>query len=162
MGPISVARAGWSLRSGWPFQVGGMRIRRRCGCPSKAMPNMSQASRSYQFAAGQRSVTVVSDGRLAGERHFDANVRVALVGEQVIDDGEVARRLVLAMEALTLIDGGEIEEHAIWARYSCPEIVQDAVRHRACDPECRDPIVCRLRHERLRFEAFRELPRHGQ
>ena len=100
--------------------------------------------------------------RAAGERDFDANVRVALVGKQVIDDGEVARRLVLAMEALTLVDGGKVEEHAIRARYSCPEIVQDAVRHRACDPECRDPIMCRLRHERLRSEAFLELRRHGQ
>ena len=29
---------------------------RRCGWPSNAMPNMSQTSRSYQLAAGQRSV----------------------------------------------------------------------------------------------------------
>jgi hypothetical protein len=36
------------------------------------------------------------------------------------------------------------------------------VRHRVCDPERRDAIVCRLRHERLRLEAFRELPRHLQ
>ena len=38
---------------------------RRCGWPSKPMPNMSQTSRSYQFAAGQRSVT---RGRRTGAR----------------------------------------------------------------------------------------------
>ena len=101
-------------------------------------------------------------GCAAGERHFDSNVCVTLVGKQVIDDGEVARRLVLAMDTLTFVDGSEVEEHAIRARDFFAQIVQDVVRHRACDPECRDPIVCRLRHDRLRLEAFRELPRHGQ
>ena len=42
----------------------------------------------------------------------------------MIDDGEVARRLVLAMDALTLIDGGEVEEHAIRARYSFAQIIR--------------------------------------
>ena len=92
-GPISVARAGCSLRSGWPSQVGGIRMRRRCGWPSNLMPNMSQTSRSYQFAAGQRSVMVGSDERRAGERDLEADVLVAIEREQVVDDGEVARRL---------------------------------------------------------------------
>jgi hypothetical protein len=48
-------------------------------------------------------------GCAACERHFDANVCVTLVGKQVIDDGEIARRLVLAMDALTFVDGGKIE-----------------------------------------------------
>ena len=82
--------------------------------------------------------------RAAGERDFDANVGVTFIGKQVIDDGKVVRRLVLTMDALTFIDGSKVEEHAIRARYSCPEIVQDAVRHRARDPECRDPVMCRL------------------
>src|SRR6185312_1342199 len=97
---------------------------------------------------------------VAGKWDFDANVRVSLVGKQVIDDGKVARGLVLAMEALTLVDGGKIEERAIRARYSSAEIVEDAVRHRACNPECRDPIMCRLRRKRLGSEAFLELRPH--
>ena len=42
----------------------GMRIRSRCGCPSKAIPNMSHTSRSYQFAAGQMWVMVGSESDL--------------------------------------------------------------------------------------------------
>ena len=46
----------------------------------KRIPNMSQTSRSYQFAAGQRSVMRI-DGRLiALERHFDADILVSLEG----------------------------------------------------------------------------------
>ena len=51
-----------SIFPGWPVQVGGMRRRRRWGCPAKVMPNMSQISRSYQFAAGQRSTTLGNVG----------------------------------------------------------------------------------------------------
>ena len=51
-GSISVARAGCSLRSGWPSHSAGVRMRRRLEWPSKPMPNMSNASRSYQFATG--------------------------------------------------------------------------------------------------------------
>ena len=104
----------------------------------------------------------VESWRVVGERHFDSNVRVTLVGKQVIDDGEVARWLVLTMDTLTFVDGSEVEEHTIRVRYSFAQIVQGVVCHRACDPECRDPVMCRLRCERLRSEAFRELPRHGQ
>jgi hypothetical protein len=101
-------------------------------------------------------------GRADGERHFDSNVCVTLVGKQMIDDGEVARWLVLAMDTLTFVDGSEVEEHAIRVRYFFAQIVQDVVCHRACDPECRDPVMCRLRCEGLRSEAFLELRRHGQ
>ena len=89
-GSISVARAGCSLRRGWPCQVGGIRIRRRWGWPSKAMPNMSHTSRSYQLAAGQRSVIV---GRLGYSPLSGTLMRtscVAIEGQQVIDDGEIA------------------------------------------------------------------------
>ena len=59
---MSVARLGWSLRSGWPFNQGGMRMRRMSGWPSTVTPNMSHSSRSYQSAAGHRPVTVGTAG----------------------------------------------------------------------------------------------------
>ena len=61
-GPYSVPREGCSLRSGWPFHQGGMRMRRRSGWPSTWMPNMSHTSRSYQPAAGQSDVMESMDG----------------------------------------------------------------------------------------------------
>ena len=70
----------------------GMRIRSRCGCPSKRIPNISQTSRSYQFAAGQRSVTVSIGALIFLERQFDADVFIAIKGQEVIHDREIARR----------------------------------------------------------------------
>ena len=56
---------------------------------------MSQASRSYQLAVGQMPVMLGMRGRVALERHLHPDVLVALEGEQVIDDGEIAGRLAL-------------------------------------------------------------------
>src|SRR5271166_6100285 len=49
----SCCRIGYSLRSGYPFQSSGSRMRFRSGCPSNLMPNMSKTSRSSQLAVGQ-------------------------------------------------------------------------------------------------------------
>src|SRR5713226_2667974 len=49
---------GYSLRSGWPGQSDGSRMRRRSGWPSNFMPNMSKTSRSIQFAPSQICVTL--------------------------------------------------------------------------------------------------------
>ena len=102
-GPISVARAGWSFESGCPTHVLGIRIRSICGWPWKRIPNMSQTSRSYQFAAGQISVTV-SMGGWPALGHFDPKVPVPVKRQEVVHDGEVAGRLPFAVDPHTLVD----------------------------------------------------------
>ena len=114
-GPISVARAGCSLRSGWPSHHGGMRMRPRCGWPSTVMPNMSHTSRSYQLAEGQRSVIVGIDGRSAGSGDLHAHVLVPSRREQVVDDREVGRRLAGAVLPVPLVDGRQVVEHLVTA-----------------------------------------------
>ena len=56
--------------------------------------------------AGQRRL-------VAGERHLDADVVVTFVGKKVVDDREVARRLTFTVGAHTLVDGGQVVEHAV-------------------------------------------------
>ena len=91
-GSISVARAGCSLRSGWPSHQGGIRMRRRCGWPSNA--DAEHVPHLALVPVGGRPE--VGDGRhgrvLALQRDLDPHVVVALEREQVVDDGEVARR----------------------------------------------------------------------
>ena len=70
-------------------------MRRRWGWPSKPMPNMSQTSRSYQLADGQRSVTVGTDGYSPCRATLTRTSVVAVEREQVVDDGEIARRLAV-------------------------------------------------------------------
>ena len=57
--------------------------------------------------AGQRR-------RVARERHLYAHVGVAVVGEEVIDNREVARRLALAMRAGALVDGRQVVQRLVW------------------------------------------------
>ncbi len=45
-----------------------------------------------------------------GQGHLQAHVGVAFVGEQVVDDGEVAGGLAVAVLADALVDGGEVVE----------------------------------------------------
>ena len=89
--PLNVTgtRAGASsLRSGWPCQSSGMRMRVRSGWPSNVMPNRSYVSRSGKFAPGY---TPVSDGTVGSSiRHLadDADAPVARVRQEVRDDLE--------------------------------------------------------------------------
>ena len=56
------------------------------------------------------------DGRHRGasrrQRHLEAHVGVAVVGEEVVDDGEVGVGLALAVQPLALVDAAEVVEHA--------------------------------------------------
>src|SRR6185503_7892375 len=47
------------------------------------------------------------------ERSLDPDICVAIKGQQVIDDGEVARRRILRMSPHALINGREVVEHPI-------------------------------------------------
>ncbi len=87
--PISVALAGWSFRRGWPFQRGGSRMRLRSGWPSKAMPNMSHTSRSYQLAEGHRPTMLGRERRSSAKGHLHPDVRVAPEGEEMVDHREM-------------------------------------------------------------------------
>ena len=69
-----------------------MRIRRRCGWPSKVIPNMSHTSRSYQFAAGQISAMVLSESAGSTQRNLEPDVVIAIKREQMVEDREIARR----------------------------------------------------------------------
>ena len=44
---------------------------------------------------------------------LDADVVVAVIGKEMVDDREVALRLVLAVTAYALVDGREVVEHLI-------------------------------------------------
>ena len=99
--PISVARLGWSLRSGWPSHQGGMRMRRRFGWPSTVdaehvpqLPLVPVGARPQAGDGGDRR-------EVAGEGDLEPHVLVPLVGEQVIDHREVGARLALARPART-------------------------------------------------------------
>ena len=79
----------------------------------KTMPNMSQTSRSYQFAAGQRSVAVSKGGWSLLSGNFDAEIFVPIKGQQMIHNGEVACRLALAMHPHPLVNGSEVVQHPV-------------------------------------------------
>ena len=113
--PISVPRAGCSLRRGWPSHQGGMRMRLRCWMTVDRhaehvpdFPLVPIGARPDPRDAGRRRP-------VARERQFDADVLVSVEGKQVIDHREVGRRLPLAVRAASLVDRGEVVEHRIGA-----------------------------------------------
>src|SRR5664280_2566258 len=56
--PVSIPSTGKSFRSGWPWKPSHVRMRRRSGWPSKAIPKRSNTSRSIQFAVSHTPETV--------------------------------------------------------------------------------------------------------
>src|SRR5262249_33295318 len=78
---------------------------------------------------------------LVRERHLDPHVLVALEGEQVIDDREVARGLVAAGGADALVNGREIVEEAIGPLRLCLEIAQHLKRFIPRRPERGYPVA---------------------
>src|SRR5208282_5820475 len=60
-----------SLRSGWPIQSSGIRIRRRSLCPSKLTPSKSNISRSIQFADFHTPSSVATLGLSRGSFTFN-------------------------------------------------------------------------------------------
>ena len=70
-----------------------MRMRSRCGCPENVMPNMSQTSRSYQFAAGQRSVMLSADRALLSSAVLTRMYSFRSNEKQVVDHREIGSRL---------------------------------------------------------------------
>ena len=141
-GSISVARAGCSLRRGWPSHQGGVRIRFRCGWPSNVMPNMSQTSRSYQSALGQRSVMVRTEGIRSLEGHLDAHVLVLVQGAQVVHDAEIGGGLAFAVRPCALVDGREVQEHGAGAALRALQPLQGLAEPRRAHPRRLHLVAC--------------------
>ena len=80
------------MRSGCPSHQGGLRMRLRCGWPRKPRPNMSHSLALVPVGRRPEVGDRVDGGRLAAQRHLEAHVGVPLVGEQVVEDGEVGLR----------------------------------------------------------------------
>src|SRR5580698_10306215 len=55
------------------------------------------------------------------QRNFQPDVRVALIGEQVINNSEVARWLAVSVPASPLVDRSEVEEHLERLRNHMPK-----------------------------------------
>ena len=95
VGQLERAHFGRSRRVVFPQRMSFPRRRHQNAVPGAGalenrIPNMSQTSRSYQFAAGQRSVMVSMRRLILVECYFDADIFVAVKRKEVIHDGEVA------------------------------------------------------------------------
>src|SRR5580658_10071455 len=55
------------------------------------------------------------------QRNFQPDVRVARIGEEVINNSEVARWLAIAVPASPLVDRSEVEEHLERLRNHMPK-----------------------------------------
>jgi hypothetical protein len=55
----------------------------------------------------------IEGGMLACEGDFESNVPVALERQEVIDDGEIARRLAFPMGAHALVNRREVVQHPV-------------------------------------------------
>jgi hypothetical protein len=82
--------------------------------------------------------------RIGDQRNLDANIGVSLIREEVIHDGEVARRLLRRPRADPLVDRGEIVEHSIWLLDALFQVAKHPRRFVALDPHRRDGVVGRL------------------
>src|SRR6185295_4188954 len=91
------------------------------------------------------------------ERCFDANVLVAVIREQVVDDGEVARRLPLSVIPLTLVNGGSIVEGPVWPVDLSLQMPQDVVNLARRRPEARNFIAGLLDSNCLSTELLLEM-----
>src|ERR671923_1959955 len=61
-------------------------------------------------------------GEFALERDLEADVGVAIVGQELIDHGEIAVRLPMALRTDALVDGGEVIQYSVWAIRFCFEV----------------------------------------
>ena len=66
------------MRSGWPCQSSGIKIRRRSGWPVILIPNMSHSSRSCQSAPRKTPVTLGITGSSPGRRTFSRKLLTLL------------------------------------------------------------------------------------
>jgi hypothetical protein len=94
---------------------------------------------------------------LPQKRHLDPEVRVALEGEELIDDGEVRSRLPRPPLPLPLVDGGQIEQHPKRSRNLFLEPPQHRRRRVGRDPDRRHVIRGFLGTENVVAEGFFDL-----
>ena len=82
-------------------------------------------------------------GRFASQRDLDPEVLIALEGKELIDDGEIARRLIVPVRPLPLIDHSQIEKRWKRSRRVVLQITQTFARLIGLNP-CRRHAVARL------------------
>ena len=98
-------------------------------------------------------------GVLAFEGDLQADVLVAVIGEEVIHDGEIACRLAGLARAGPLIDRRQVVEHPEWSLQSRPEKAEDGARLLLRNPVGRDPVAALLRQQGQPGERPPQLPR---
>ena len=112
-----------------------------------ALESDSEHAPDFPFVPVRRGPKV--RGRVNGrlillERHFDAEIFVPAKREEMIHDGEIAWRLPLAVHPHTLIDGGEVVQHAVRPGDIFLEETEGIVEILTRDPAGRDSIRCVL------------------
>jgi hypothetical protein len=78
---------------------------------------------------------------LTVKRHLDAHIGIAFIGEELIDNGEIACRLILAAGPQSFVDATKIVEHAIRWRRLLFQVPQDATDMLLRHPQRRNPIT---------------------
>ena len=92
-----------------------MRIRSRCGWPVEADAEHVPYFPFIPVRGGPKVGKWCQAMLLFAKRDFDADICVAIKREQVIDDREIAGRLIVTMRPHALIDGREVVEHPVRA-----------------------------------------------
>ena len=111
----------------------------------------------FSFVPIRRGPKVCSgiNGRLTSlEWHLDAEILVPIKRQEVINHGEVACRLPLAVHPHPLVDGGEVEQHPVWLADFFLQVTESIVSVLPGDPARRDSVRGLLRPDCI----FAKLP----
>ncbi len=92
--------------------------------------------------------------------HLDAYVLVSLVGEEMIDNGEISGRLSLPVSTDTLIYCRQIVQRAERLVDSGFQVTEGLARVLRIDPERRDPVAGDLLREHLFAQALPKVLRN--
>lgn len=141
--------------------AGGMLLAQRMALPRRRHEDAPQRAVTLEAHAEHvpglalvpaRRRPEVGGGRQRGsftdERDLDPDVGVSFERQQVVDDGEVARRLLGAVPPLALVDRGQVVEHAVRPLDALLEVTQHASHLVGAYPERRNLIASWLRRRR--------------
>ena len=95
---------------------------------------------------------------VGSERDLETDVRVTLERQQVIDDSEIAWRLIVAVRAGALVDGGEVIQHAVRLLRFQFQVAQDIAHAVPRDPLRGHAIAGFLRRPRLPRQSDPSIP----
>ena len=103
------------LAQGMPLPGGGQQNPPQVGMSGKVDAEHVPYFSFIPFGRGPEPGDRFQTGILPLQRHFDAQVLIAIGGKQMIDDTEVALGLIRAVGPPALVDGCQIVEHPIRA-----------------------------------------------